>query len=532
MPKMDAAYILNYMGEGVCLEIIQEMGGAPPPLDCVLADLERRGLKDYNPVETVIRLRKGEGSLKIAPPQEEKACPAAVFVRFDKDDQGADMMLFPPVSDGAEMSADAVLCEIKQRWAVTSGLDENAVAQAVAARRYCQLVRIAEGKPAQKGKDGSVTLLFKTQHNYAPKILPDGNADYKNLDIFETVHENEAVAITVPPEKGEDGYTVKGKTLPAQDGKPAVLPKGKNVAPSEDGSQLIATRSGRVDLVNGRVEVSDVLVIKNDVDMHVGNIDFTGDVIVQGDVLSGFTVKAAGMIEVRGIVNAATLIAGKDIILKNGFQGVGRGVLKAEGSIVARFIEKGFVETKGNLFSDYIVHSTVVAEGTVTMKGKWGKIIGGHIRAGREIMATQAGSPSGDATTLEVGVAPEVRARLTEMENRRIQHKTQIDRMDNMTRVLPSREESEERLALRQKLLDARNKLGESYDELMNEISELKQHLAALSGGKVHVRGTAFADVKIIIDSSFYYIQKPLEYVTFKFEDGAVLFTSCELKNG
>ena len=38
--------------------------------------------------------------------------------------------------------------------------------------------------------------------------------------------------------------------------------------------------------------VDEVLGVATDVDYHSGNIDFPGDVIIQGDVKDGFAVKA------------------------------------------------------------------------------------------------------------------------------------------------------------------------------------------------------------------------------------------------
>jgi len=362
--------------------------------------------------------------------------------------------------------------------------------------------------------------------------MSDGSADYKNLDLFESVRENDVLVTAIPPETGVDGFTVRGKILPAPKGKEAVLPKGRNVEVSEDGKSLIALKSGRVDFVNGKVQISDVFKIKNDVDMSIGNIDFAGDIIVEGNVNGGFTINAGGNIEVHGFVDASMLTSGKDIILRNGFQGNDKGILKAEGNIVARFIERGKVEVKGNLVADYIVNCTVTAGGNIEMKGKHGKIIGGLIRAGKEITVKSVGSASGEATILEVGISPELRVKLADLETKRIQTKGQIDKLDNLTRVLPSAStESEERLAMRQKLLDTRQLLMENYNAILNEIDDLKYRLNELSGGRIHILSSVYPDVKITIDSSIYQVKSMLEYVTFKNREGVIVFTSCEARS-
>lgn len=529
----DASYVVEYKPEGVFLSVSYEEGAGLALLpDCVVFDLERRGIAGLKTVDMILRIRKGENYIKLSDPQDEKTADMNFIIRFGKEDMSATMMLFPPAADGACKDEQTVLSEIRQKWNATHGIDEQAVADAVQGKRYYKEISIAQGKSPEKGKDGFLTFMFQTVHTYTPKMLSDGSADYKNLDLFETVHENDVLVVNVPPEDGTAGYTVKGKVLPAAKGKEALLPKGKNVAISDDGKSLVALKSGRVDYINGKVEISDMYKISGDVDMSIGNIDFIGDLIIYGNINSGFILKTTGNIEVHGFVDASTLISGKDIILKNGFQGNDRGNLKAEGNIVARFIERGKVEAKRSVFADYIVHSMVTAGETVVMKGKHGKIIGGLVRAGKEIAAISAGSASGENTSLEVGISPELRMRLADLESKRIQLKAQLDKMDNIARVLPSAHvESEERLAMRQKLLEARKQLAENYNNMINEIEEIKLRLTKLSDGRIHIFSKAYPDVKIMVDSCFYTIKTLMEYVTFKNKEGEVVFSSCEIKN-
>ena len=70
----------------------------------------------------------------------------------------------------------------------------------------------------------------------------------------------------------------------------------------------------------------------------MGNINFTGSVVIHGDVLEGYSVKAKGDITVMGIVEGARLSAGGDILLHKGMRGMRTGVLEAEGDITAKFL--------------------------------------------------------------------------------------------------------------------------------------------------------------------------------------------------
>ncbi|MBQ8038297.1 MAG: DUF342 domain-containing protein, partial [Lachnospiraceae bacterium] len=50
------------------------------------------------------------------------------------------------------------------------------------------------------------------------------------------------------------------------------------------------------------------------------------------------------------------------IILKRGIQGMDRGVLKANGNVISRFIESATVEAGGYVSADAIMHSNVSAK--------------------------------------------------------------------------------------------------------------------------------------------------------------------------
>ena len=83
---------------------------------------------------------------------------------------------------------------------------------------------------------------------------------------------------------------------------------------SEDGTKLISQVSGHVQLEGDKVFVSNCLELV-DVDASTGDIDYDGSVVIKGNVLAGFSVKAAGDISVSGIVEGATLISGGNITL-------------------------------------------------------------------------------------------------------------------------------------------------------------------------------------------------------------------------
>jgi uncharacterized protein (DUF342 family) len=441
----------------------------------------------------------------------------------------ASMMLFPPVEMGEERTADEVLERIKTECEIAFGLDEQLVRDAVERKAYNEYIEIAHGQPAQKGKDGEIIFTFSAQRSYAPEILPDGSADYKSLKLFERVSEGDVVASLLPPEDGIEGMTVKGVSVPAQRGKEKKLPKGKNVKESEDGKSLIAEKSGRVDFVKGRVEVSDVYHVVGDVDMGVGNVMFDGDVTIDGSVIAGLKVEATGSIEVRGYVEGATLIAGKDIVLRNGMQGMSQGKLECGGNVVARFIERANITARGSVFADYIVHCLIVAGDSVVLKGKWGKLLGGVIRAGKEVTAKTIGSPGNDQTQIELGILPDERARYTKLDAERGQIKAQLNRIQNITRMPAPNDISADRLAMRKKLIEAGEQLEEQYESIVQEMEALKEALSSNSEARINATKAVYPNVRIQIDSGFLTTKSMIDFATFRCFNGQIVFSSCEV---
>jgi uncharacterized protein (DUF342 family) len=74
-------------------------------------------------------------------------------------------------------------------------------------------------------------------------------------------------------------------------------------------------------------------VIAGNVDNSTGNIDAPGPVVVQGDILSGFTVRAAVTLEVFGNVQDAAIDVDGDVIIHQGFTGGGKGRITASGTV-------------------------------------------------------------------------------------------------------------------------------------------------------------------------------------------------------
>ena len=528
MPSQRAWYELKHEEDGVFLELLYKaQPGSKLTPELVLFDLKRRNLQPGNPGQLIYRMRMGEKRIRICDFKEPQSLDAAVFVTVSRDELSAYMQLLPPIKDGG-LEIQAVLKAVEQDWSIKTGLLEDEIIKAVDEGRYFEQVLIAKGRPPEKGKDGELVFHFRTKFDYAPNLRKDGSADFRELDVFEDTTEGNVLVESIPPKEGIEGITVRGNALPAAKGRDYPLPRGVNTTVDESGRMLLAAKSGRVDYINNRVVVSDVYKINGDMDMSVGNIKFNGNVVVFGNVISGLTLDAAGDVEILGMVEAATIIAGGNIVIKGGIQGMDRGSLHAGGNIVSRFIERAEVRSGKSVFADYITYSTVTAQDSVILKGKFARIIGGLTRAGNQIYAKTIGTPSGDATVLEIGSAPESRQALIEHENIRSELNRKLERIASYLRMPAGQFETPERKEQRRRYKNLQEQLLSELQPLNEKIDMLKAELEKSSDGKIHASEQIHQDVKMTIDFATTTTKDSIPFVTFKQRSGAVVFTSFE----
>jgi uncharacterized protein (DUF342 family) len=344
------------------------------------------------------------------------------------------------------------------------------------------------------------------------------------------------LAKKIPPEKGVQGRTVKGNFLPARDGKDIPLPLGDHVHVAEDGVTILADINGQVVLTGGKINVEPVYTVQGDVNLKTGNIIFLGTVIINGNVEDGFSVKAAGNIEVNGTVERAELDAEGDIIVHQGVTGKNSGVVRAGNSIWARFIENTNVEA-GNMVvvSDGIINSQVDAFKRIICRGKRAHIVGGRLRATEEINAKILGSPtSGTETICEVGIDPKSKMQLETLVAKRAEMEKQLDEVQlniqtlinikKQRRTLP-----EDKEVYMGELMDKRQALTADLFRNREETAKIEEFLNTIrTRGRVSASAKVYPGVKIIIKDAMNDIRTEYKAVTFILENNLVRVTKYE----
>lgn len=392
-------------------------------------------------------------------------------------------------------------------------------------------VTIAVGTPPMPGVDGRIEYTFYeiNQEDKRPKELDDGRVDFYSITSIPNVVMGQLLARRTPPTPGQPGTSVTGEPIVPIPGKEAVFKPGKNVVVNAERTSLYAAIDGQVSFTeNEKVNVFPVFEVKGDVDFSIGNIDFVGTVVIRGNIPTGFRIKASGDIRVLGSVEGAELEAGGSVEIKSGIVAQDKGHVIAGNDVRTSFIQNGNV-TAGNqvLVSQSIMFSQVRAGKQIICNGPRGIIIGGTLQAGERIEARVIGNTSATPTVLEVGVKPELRQELAEV-NRELQvvyenlRKTDqgLGVLNHMLQV--NGELSPDKKAMQIKLTNTRLILEKEGKQLETRKKEVEAELEGDSPASIDVYYTMYPGIKMVFGKLVRFIKQEFPRTRFLVVNGEI----------
>ncbi|MDD6208616.1 MAG: FapA family protein [Clostridiales bacterium] len=389
------------------------------------------------------------------------------------EDRMSAMLVYSPEEGKKDAVTVSDLKDFLKANGVNQGIMEDVLEKIVKEQKYGKAVEVAVGKAPTEGKDGEFHFHVEQGSSGKPRILPNGSVDYKNISRFVMVKKGELLAEYIPATPGEYGYTVDGKFLMPKRGKEKPPLKGKGFLLSEDRRMYTAAMTGKVEVQEDRIEVSDICNISGDVDMSVGNLNFDGDIVITGNVCQGMTVRATGNIQIQGHVEGAVICAGKDVILANGMQGAGECLVQAGHDVSGKFFEYATIRAGHDIVSNYLLNCDAQAGGSILISGRRGMIIGGISKALERIEATSLGNDVEVPTTVELGMNRNMVARYSELEKQIEKTKKEIDLLTNNHQIFVQRNQADHpTCVLIEKALDVKEKECQEYLEEKKELSE------------------------------------------------------------
>lgn len=447
-----------------------------------------------------------------------------IFLAEDK--MSLSVRFYPPSVKGEHMDAEEIVRTI-QANGIKFGIDNEAIRSFLNNRQYCTNLVFAKGKPYVAGHDAKIEYFFNTNTSLKPSMNEDGSVDYKNLDNISHVMEDQLLARITPEDPGIPGVDLFANVIKPPTVKTKKLNTGNNIRMSEDGLEIYSTVTGHANLVAGQVFVSDIYEIPADVDNTTGDIKYSGNVTVKGNVKSGFSIITDGDIVVDGVVEGANLEAGGQIILKRGVQGMQKAQLKAKSNICAKFIEGATVVSGGYIETESIIHSNVIAKTEINVAGRKGFITGGHVQAGSKITAKKIGSPMGAHTVVDVGMSQEVKEKYNAVKSEISAMALQLNKAYPILQTFMGKIKAGEKLDPKNmmyvKQLAAQTKELETQIKSKKfEFERLEAEVSLNVGAAVHVEGIIYPGVEINIANSKLITDSERSYCKFSVVDGDI----------
>jgi hypothetical protein len=465
---------------------------------------------------------------KIGPPFEyyDEGCEQHIQLTVTQDRA---TLLLPAAagSAGLKLTVNRLHYFLTKRG-VLHGIKNEALAALCVAPVYNTPVEVAASTPPVKGENASVEFLVAVSPDTRPLIREDGKVDYREIKSFTSVAAKQVIARKKPATAGIMGTAVTGIPIPSVPGSDIPLPAGRNTEVSKDGSTLIASKTGIIFRDGGSVNVIELLDISGNVDFSVGNIKYSGDVLVHGNVLPGFVIEAEGTVHIKGEVESARIISRNGFVqVEHGIIGKGDTFISAKKGISLLFAQETTLATEGQVTIDKYLLNCQCTCYSLQSKDHHGSLIGGQTSAEKSVEVGHLGAENGQKTKIalfdhEARVLSQKLAELCALEKKLIAELEPIDKQLRTKSALLKKfkdEATSRQLAEVKKWIDAYNALTtkikyvhQKMDELraMIDRTETKEH-----DGYIKVSGSVFHGTEMDLYGRFFVVSGIMNNLRF-----------------
>lgn len=423
----------------------------------------------------------------------------------------AEATFYPAVGEGIPLSMDYVR-ELLARLGVVAGILWDDVSEAV---MHCNLDRkMLRGVAVARG---SAPIAEIPEHTaLEPKFMHRGplvddsvhRVDFRELSSVFVVHADETIARIVPRRPGVSGSDVLGAQVPFPRESPETCSAGKNVVLGEGG--LAAAVDGRLTITGGRLDVDEVLIIKEGVDFHTGHIAFPGDVVIEGQVHDGFRVHSGGSIVCKSTLDAFEIEAKKDLVCPQGIIGRRRAQIRVGGELSAKYLQNCKVAVRGNAhIAAAIVNSRVLCLGSVDLGDK-GVVMGGELHALHGLRCGRLGNQACQRTIVRIGTDFTVEQKLAQANERMRLIAARARQIDSAAAAHPGPDAQR-----------AKAEIAKAAAATRNLVIELMGKLDADDAAIVDARGEIFPGVVIEICRVSIVVDQVLKSCKFRLDKAA-----------
>ena len=436
---------------------------------------------------------------------------ARIGVHISEDAMEAEAELFREEGAGIPLSVENVLKALAA-LGIKKGIDLTEVEKACALARAKESVSghiLARGEPALAAGGSAVKWLL-------PVILPELSETETEGSTVQVKAGVPIAELSEPAAEGRPGYDVKGTEIPVDKGTALAVEHDDSVLelPIEKGKRLVAGRSGELCFDGRELKISPVRIIQGDAGPSTGNIKFSGEIRISGNVLPGCVVIGESHVSVGGIAESAFVSAGGKAVITLGFRGGGKGVLRARAGIETAFVERASVMAVGDIkLSKGSILSIIKTNGKLRISAEDGRLSGGVCQARRGIDAADMGSEKGVRTELSFGQDYLIKEQIGVCE----------EEIAKARRILSEVEEKiKAALQNKQPIPDEARKEKVRFIKILEQLNlkvfTLREKFEEHYESEVRIRGTVFPGVVIESHDRYYEVKQKRSHVVFYFD--------------
>lgn len=261
---------------------------------------------------------------------------------------------------------------------------------------------LAKGLLPEPGEQSYIHLTYKEKQNL--ETQPHEAVDIRKLQNRNTVRAGGIIA-ELRYQDGKSGSDIFGKKLFSFASQSQLeLQIGENVRFEEPGI-IRSTIDGMPIIEGNKIACSPLYIHEGDVNLSSGNIEFDGNVVVEGNIDSGALVITKGDLLVNGRIGPSNIHCRGNIKVEGGILTGEKGWIDCLGSIEAEFIENSRISSAGNIHAQTsIINSEIICGKNLETADKDnGRIAGGQIKVNNIISTGNLGFGRGPKTSFSLG---------------------------------------------------------------------------------------------------------------------------------
>lgn len=441
--------------------------------------------------------RQGTLHFRIVPYKD-----AIVTVIISPDNMSASLILESEIGEGKPLTKAMALAALKDKG-IQGTIDTDAIDKTLAeirkSKQNTEVIVVRAQKPVQSGSSRITWITHVSE-------------DTKRTDI----KAGDQILSTEKLPSGADGFDVFGTQLKASTAEAETAPEcDDTIIVEKAGNALVyvASISGELELQGNKLSISDTKEIFADIDEKTGDVSFSGNLVLSGNIKNGRTVKATGVLTISGDAEASLVSSDVSVTMHGGIKGRGKGTVWAKQTVHLEFAENARILAGQDISIDnHCFECTIKTNGMHLMKGNPAILLGGNIRASRGVEVFELGSEKNIRTSISFGqnylIGDQIE--VCEKEVRTIQET--VKKIDEEMKKTAS---TDPRIhELRQMKLEQLKK----SDKLTVRIFMLKEQFETHIISHIKVENTVYPGVILESHGRYYEVRKPASHVIFIFD--------------